>query len=222
MKDIQYSQPLLQRLFSRILFIKEEIKTDVFFAQCTVYAVLLVWGLTFLDDTNFSEDPLGAGDSILHNVHLIFHEAGHLIFKPFGTLMHALGGSIMQVLVPFVIMVQFLRQKDNFEASVGLWICGQSFLDVAPYIYDAFGKRLPLISGGTGQDNPNTHDWHYILTSIDAMDDHARIASFVAGIGQTLLLLSFVWGAAILHKKFSILDNTKPSDDLDHISDSQL
>jgi hypothetical protein len=47
-------------------------------------------------------------DSFWHLVNLPFHEAGHIIFRPFGRLMTSLGGSMMQVLVPLVCMAVFL------------------------------------------------------------------------------------------------------------------
>ena len=41
-------------------------------------------------------------NSFLHLINLLFHEAGHIIFSPFGQFMTMLGGSLMQVLVPIV------------------------------------------------------------------------------------------------------------------------
>lgn len=36
----------------------------------------------------------------LDRVDLVFHEAGHVIFGPFGEFIGILGGSLMQVLIP--------------------------------------------------------------------------------------------------------------------------
>ena len=44
------------------------------------------------------EDVIGA--AFLHLINLPFHEAGHVLFSPFGEFMTTLGGSLMQVLVP--------------------------------------------------------------------------------------------------------------------------
>ena len=41
-------------------------------------------------------------DSFLHMINLPFHEAGHILFSPFGRFMTILGGSLMQLLVPAV------------------------------------------------------------------------------------------------------------------------
>ena len=98
-----------------------------------VLAGLLVW------TWQFARAPMGAGvmDSVLHLPNLIFHEAGHVLFSPFGRFMTVLGGSLFQVLVPVTCAVAFLRQKDAFAAAVCTWWAGQNFLDLAPYIADA-------------------------------------------------------------------------------------
>lgn len=206
---ISYSpdQNFFQKSLTWLLSVKEDVSFESFVARCLGYVILLIWGISFLDETDFVKDPYGAGDSILHIIHLVFHEAGHFIFRPLGNLMHAFGGSLMQLLMPLIIMVQFIRQKDNFAASIGLWWLGQSFLDLAPYIYDAWDKKLPLLGGGIGQDNPNHHDWHYILQTTNSMDYHAQIALFAGSIGKALLILSLIWGAIILYKTFQALES---------------
>src|SRR2546422_10034560 len=99
--------------------------------------VLLVrWTLLFLlwpmrDDV--------VGSSFLHVISIPFHEAGHVIFAPFGDLMMSLGGSLNQILIPVVCLVAFLTAKNfnPFAAAVMLWWAGQNFVDVAIYINDA-------------------------------------------------------------------------------------
>jgi len=60
-------------------------------------------------------------ESFLHLPNLIFHEAGHILFSPFGQFMTVLGGSLTQVLVPLVCAGAFLWQsRDRFGAAVHL------------------------------------------------------------------------------------------------------
>jgi hypothetical protein len=55
----------------------------------------------------------------IHGPNLIFHEAGHVIFMPFGEFTMILGGSLMQCIVPAVIVYVFLvRESDPYAASV--------------------------------------------------------------------------------------------------------
>ncbi len=51
-------------------------------------------------------------------VNLPFHEAGHLFFRPLGSTMHYLGGSLAQLLVPGLLAGYFLlRQRQPFSAA---------------------------------------------------------------------------------------------------------
>ncbi len=192
----------IQLLLRKILFVKSPLEQSWLFPRAIACLVMALWGLSFFNDTNFAENPRGAADSILHNADLAIHEAGHLVFRFGGQLLHALGGTLMQLLVPLAVMARFLWQRDNFEASVGLWWLGQNFLDIAPYIYDAHDKKMPLTGGGTGMDSPETHDWHYILTATGNMEHYAWLASLAGNLGKLLLLLSVLWGAAVLWRGF--------------------
>ena len=200
-----FSHPLVQSFLNRVLFVKKQNNPSVFFFKGLLYIVLLVWGLSFFDETNFKEDYYGASDSFLHNINLIFHEAGHWIFAIFGEFIGFFGGTLMQCLIPLIVMIQFLRQRDNFSASVGLWWLGQNFLDIAPYIYDAWDRKLILLGGGTGQDRPGSHDWYYLLGETNNLENYEEIAYFVGYFGKFILFLSFVWGALILYKTFLML-----------------
>lgn len=199
----------IQSFFNWIFFVDErEVYGIFFFFQCLFYLALLFVGISFFDEIDFNKDPYAPKpliDYFLHNVNLIFHEAGHWIFKILGDTIHAFGGSFMQCLMPLIVMIQFLRQRDNFGAAVGLWWIGQNFLDVAPYIYDAWDKKLPLLGGIIGQENPDYHDWHYLLTKFNIMQYHDEIAFSVGYSGIFLICLSFIWAGVILYKKFVLL-----------------
>jgi hypothetical protein len=115
----------------------------------------------------FAQLPLdGSGDpGYLHLPNLVFHEAGHLIFLPLGSFMNVLGGSLMQLLVPAIFAVAFLRQDNMFAAAVCTWWLGQNFVDLAPYIADARRLQLVLLGGFTGAEVEG-HDWEYLLTAL--------------------------------------------------------
>ena len=196
-----------QRFFNWIFFVEEkEVSIASFLFQCLFYIAMVFIGISFFDEINFNKDPYvnSMTDYFLHNVNLVFHEAGHWIFRPLGDTMTVFGGSLMQCLMPLAVMIQFLRQKDNFGASLGLWWIGQNFLDVAPYIYDAWDKKLPLLGGIIGQENPSHHDWHNLLTKFDSMQYHDEIAFFVGYSGIFLICLSLTWTGIILYKKFQL------------------
>ena len=72
----------------------------------------------------FARTPIGvdAMSSFLHLPDLVFHEAGHIIFSPFGSFMMSLGGSLTQLLIPLVCAVEFVRRDDWFGAMAGIHI----------------------------------------------------------------------------------------------------
>ncbi len=63
-----------------------------------------IWSFKFILTPMQSQYAM---ESFWHLVNLPFHEAGHLIFRPFGRLMTSLGGSLGQLLMPLVCLVVF-------------------------------------------------------------------------------------------------------------------
>ena len=131
-------------------------------ARVLFLAVLAWWTI------GFAVHPLNGayvGASFLHLVNLVFHEAGHVLFSPFGGFMTAFGGSLMQVLIPVVCVVSFVKREDLFAAAVCAWWAGQNLIDLGPYIADARALQLVLLGGHTGAEVEG-HDWEAILTSL--------------------------------------------------------
>ena len=176
------------------------VKTDTTRLEILAYGViwitLAIWGWDFIAMDYRSAEIM---NSWFHNVDLVFHEAGHMIFMPFGRYMMFLGGSLFQVLLPIIFVFGFLlTSRDAFAASVCLWWAGQSLMDLAPYIADARALRMPLLGGGTGADRPGSHDWANLLRPLGLLNQDTRIAAIVDFIGSGVLLISLAWGAYML------------------------
>ena len=153
---------------------------------------------------DFVNNPFEIGRSYMHNIDLIFHEAGHILFIPFGRFMSILGGSLFQVLMPLIVMFTFLIKNHNpFGASVGLWWAGQSLMDLAPYIDDAIDQKLVLLGGRTGADSPGNHDWTNILIDLDMLEKHRSIANLANDGGSLIIVLAIVWGAVVLKRQYA-------------------
>ena len=161
-------------------------------------AVLALWWLRLLFVPFHGE---GLMRSVLHLIDLPFHEAGHMLFIPFGDFMHVLGGTLGQLLVPFIVICAFLRQEQPFGAAVGGWWLGQSFLDCAPYIDDARAGVLQLISGEIGQENRESHDWWNLLHRTGLLAQDHTIARACWLLGVSLMLAALVWGGYILWRQ---------------------
>ena len=137
---------------------------------------------------------------LLHSVNLVFHEAGHLFFSPFGRFMHVLGGTLGQLIIPTVVICTFLWQRDTFGAAVGTWWLGESFLDIAPYINDARAGQLMLLGGVTGSEVEDYHDWEVLLTKLNMMQYDQALARFSFSIGSLLMVSAMLWGGYLLWK----------------------
>ncbi len=198
---------------SRFVLLVEQLLTPkdddrLFWGGRLLAWLLLFWlGLEMLA-TGYSEAVMGDQSravNFIHGIDLIFHEAGHVVFRFLGDFMMVLGGSLLQVLVPLLVAGAFLlKNADPFGASVGLWWTGQSLSDVAIYIRDAREMQLQLLGGGTGMDRPGFHDWHNLLSRLGWLEHERTLAALVNGLGIVLMLLALLWGGVLLWRQWRI------------------
>ena len=205
------SHPLVKRFFNYIFTIKQPVKKERFFIELIIFILLVIWSLDFLAISPSETNHVNWIYGFLDKVNLAFHEAGHIFLMWAGTFMHAFGGTLLQCLIPLIIMRQFLKQKDNYEASLIFWWLGQNFIDISIYIYDAKARTLPLLGGITGQENPETHDWYVLLNLMNSLDNYAVIAGTVNTFGKFFIILSLIWMGKILYKKFVYLKTHQQS-----------
>jgi len=150
-------------------------------------------------------------NSFLHIIILPFHEAGHVFLRPFPRLIMSMGGSIGQLVIPIICVAVFLfKTKDTFGAAVTFWWLGSSFVDLAPYIYDAKQMVMPLVGGVTGREAPyGYHDWNYILNETGLLSHYKGIAYSFYVIGLFIMLIAFVWFFVLLRKQFESLKSVE-------------
>jgi hypothetical protein len=167
--------------------------------RALLIGLLAFWTAGFLHDGVNAES---LGGSFLHLVNLPFHEAGHVVFMPFGRFVMTLGGSFLQVAVPVICAVVFLtRTRDPFAASAALWWAGQSLMDLAPYIADARALQLVLLGGHTGAEVEG-HDWEYILQTLGWLHRDIALGRTSFAIGAVLMVGALAWGAAVLVRQY--------------------
>ncbi len=174
-------------------------------ARTTLWAVLLVWGLTLM---LASVESGAVGRSFLHSVNLPFHEFGHILFRPFGQRVTSLGGTLGQLLMPAICCgVLLIQTRDPFGAAVALWWLGENFLDIAPYINDARAGVLPLLGGNFGDSSPyGFHDWQYLLGETGLLEWDHGIARLSRVLGCLVMVLALAWGAWLLVRRFGYLN----------------
>jgi hypothetical protein len=183
-------------LKARLFAVEQSVNPFHVAGRALVWLGLAAWGWKFIF-TPVKSDYWQ--ESFMHNINLPFHEAGHLIFSPFGEFMTVLGGSLFQVLMPLICAGAFLlKNRDPFGASVGLWWAAQSLMDVSPYINDARDLQLVLLGGVTGAEVEDLHDWERILRWLNLLPYDHRIAALTKGIGSLAMMLALAWGAYVL------------------------
>lgn len=163
--------------------------------------IALIAGLAYWT-WQFARTPLSpdAMESFLHLPDLVFHEAGHLIFSPFGQFMSVLGGSLLQVLIPVVCAVAFIRQEQLFGAAICVWWAGQNLVDLAPYIADARALQIVLLGGRTGAEVEG-HDWEYILTRLRITHFDRTLGRISHALGTLIMIASLVFAARNVTQK---------------------
>lgn len=155
---------------------------------------LAIWSV-FLFRYDYRNGEFGM--SFMHDILLPIHEAGHVLFRPFGQFMMILGGSLFQLLFPLAIGAAFIvKNRDNFGAALALWWAGVSLVDLSPYIYDALHPQLVLLGGATGADGP--HDWIYLLLRLGQLHHAQRWGAYAHLCGGLLMLAALLWAARIL------------------------
>jgi hypothetical protein len=163
--------------------------------------LLAWWGWRFAA----LNQPYGVwGPHWLHNALLVFHEAGHIVFIPFGRFMTVAGGSLMQLIVPLACAGAFLfkPKPEPFGAAVGVWWLGTSFVDLSPYIGDARSLKLMMIGGFLAEDVPDAHDWRNILYALDLLRHDRAIATAAHHLGTGLMVLGLAWGGWMLWRQY--------------------
>ncbi|HEY6972907.1 MAG TPA: hypothetical protein VI359_01260 [Nitrospiraceae bacterium] len=181
-------------------FVEADQKDDslTFAGRSLILLVLLWWGWRFITtplETNYT------GESFLHLINLPFHEAGHLLFMPFGRFMMFLGGTLGQILMPIVCLATFLiKTRDPFGASVALWWTAENFMDIAPYVNDARALDLMLLGGVTGKETDG-HDWENILSLLGWLPYDHHIAHLCYNVGILLMVASFLWGGLLIFRQ---------------------
>lgn len=168
-----------------------------FYGRCLLLALLAWWSWRlFAYDYRSGE----IGGSFMHNILLPIHEAGHVLFMPFGQWLTILGGSLFQLALPGGIAIAFIWiNRDNFGAAIGLWWTSISLIDLAPYIYDALRPQLILLGGSVGEDGP--HDWIYLLDSLGQRPNAQHWGALAHTLGGLVMLAALSWASAVLWRQ---------------------
>jgi len=185
-------------LLARLLWVPERVEAWQVYGRMVLFVLITAWGWRI---ASYSIRTGEIGGSFIHGPLLVFHEAGHVIFMAFGEFLAIAGGTLGQLLVPVILGVAlFWKNHDNFGASVALWWLATSFMDCAPYAYDALQPQLVLLGGRTGEDGP--HDWIHLLGELGLIKRAHAVGYVLHGIGVALMIAANAWGAYLLWRQW--------------------
>lgn len=177
----------------RIQSADEPLSGVILVARTGVLALLAYLSWTFLTVSNLV--VLGTTPQFFHGIHLVFHEAGHVLLMWAPHLVMSAGGTLGQLFVPLILAIAFgVKYRNAFAAAVCVWWLGHSLVDCAPYINDARAMQLQLLGGGTGNDQEG-HDWNYMLGELGWLSLDVRLARVTLLIGRTVMIAG--WGFAV-------------------------
>ena len=125
--------------------------------------------------------------TLLDNANLIIHEAGHFVFAFFGKFIRFAGGTIMQILLPLILVYHFYVHDYRLGVQVFLFWLGHNLINISVYAADARARQLPLLGGDFVQ-----HDWWTMLSMLDLLAYDQMISDLFFGAAVLVFLAVLV------------------------------
>ncbi|PYP83826.1 MAG: hypothetical protein DMG65_23630 [Candidatus Angelobacter sp. Gp1-AA117] len=122
--------------------------------------------------------------TLLDNIHLVTHEAGHLLFGWLGETLGLWGGTLLQLLVPALLAMAFVVRREIPGVAFCVLAFFHSLSGVAIYMSDALRQELPLVTVGAPADEAQ-HDWVRIFSQLGVLPHAIQI-------GNTFRLLAWI------------------------------
>lgn len=152
-----------------------------FFSWLAFYLLLLIYLAVHISSL-----------TLLDNVHLPIHEAGHLLFGWFGETLGVWGGTILQLLVPALLVVAFVVRGDLLGTTFCAFAFFHSLTGVATYMIDALRRELPLVTVGAPSDEAE-HDWVHIFGNMGVLPHAIQIGTVVRLIAWLGFIATLAW-----------------------------
>lgn len=157
-------------------------------------------------------------DSIIHENYRAFwiayintaiHEWWHMLFFSayyfFGNMfLYVAWWTILQLLVPTLIMWVFIKQKDFFWVSIMFAILWINLFSVSRYAWDAIkldNLLLLFLWKATGSDKVG-HDWNYMLTETWLLYKTDEISFWIWVSAVICFIIFFLYSTILIINRF--------------------
>lgn len=121
--------------------------------------------------------------TFLDLIDLLIHEPGHLIFGLFGEFVKFLGGTLMQILLPLLMVVVSFIKGWKYTTQLFLFWLGHNFINISVYVDDANKMKLHIIGG--------MHDWNWMLNKIGLIDYAEELGLVFVGLSVLTFIIMF-------------------------------
>jgi hypothetical protein len=123
---------------------------------------------------------------ILDGANLLFHEAGHPLIGILSNRLTVYGGTIGQLVFPFVTSVYFGKRRKTTSFYLCVFWFMQNLWNIARYMADARSQVLPLVGNGE-------HDWTEILNRWGILNQDTQLAGSLRFFAWVGVLLVYRW-----------------------------
>jgi hypothetical protein len=175
----------------RLLDVPYDVPRGTWYGRVAALVAMAAWGVGVW--IGKMTDP----PQLLHLTVILFHEAGHVLFAPFGEVLRVAGGTLAQLMIPLACAAAMHRRGDNFGAAICAMWASMSLMDASVYAYDAYDPVLPLIGGGTGADA--FHDFVFLFDRFGQLPHARGWARAMNALGALGLFASMAWAAVLLY-----------------------
>jgi hypothetical protein len=141
------------------------------------------------------------GDAIFHGTllqwfDLVFvpiHEGGHLLFRFFGEWMTVVGGTFLQLFVPFALAVYFIFKRQLLGTTFCAFFFFEQFLPIGIYMADARCECLQYVT--VGDSETAEHDWFYLFSHTGMLEHDTQIGGIFRTLGWIGMIGTIAWFA---------------------------
>lgn len=119
-------------------------------------------------------------------VNLIIHEGGHFFFSWFGYTITILGGTLGELLVPFLCALYFFFHRETTGFAFSAFWFFENFLYIGTYMADARAQALPLVGSGD-------HDWDILFGQWGLLVQDEKIGGTTRILGWLGMLAVLAW-----------------------------
>jgi len=127
-----------------------------------------------------------SGFLVIDYANLMIHEGGHMVFSPFGYTITILGGTLLELIVPFLCGLAFWWKRETTAVAFCAFWFFENFLYIGSYMSDARTAAQPLV----GSDES---DWTILFTQWGVLIHDQQIGQTMRDLGYLGMFAVMAW-----------------------------